>query len=83
MHFHHFPTKKHRESFYERWMAILGFLILGEIGIAYQVADMQSATAKLVQAGLPVGAVLIGASIIGIVVSFVIFRTPHDGQTEL
>lgn len=83
MKWHHFPTPRHRQAFYERWMAVLAFLILGEVGIAYQISDARIANSQLATAGPPVGAILVGASIIGILVSLVIFRTPHDGQTEL
>ncbi len=83
MRWHSLPTKQRRARFYERWVAILAFVILGEVGLAEQLAGAQASTTQLAGAGLPVGPILIGASIVGIVVSLVIFRTPHDGQTEL
>lgn len=83
MHFHHLPTSAHRQAFYERWVAVLGFLILGEVGLAQQLAGTRATADQLASAGLPVGTILIGASVVGILVSLVIFRTPHDGQAEL
>jgi hypothetical protein len=68
--------------FYQRWTAIGICLVVGEVALALWFDELVT-TSSLTQTGLPVSTILGTAAILGILASLVIFRTPHDGQTEL
>lgn len=78
------PTRNSRAQTrsYQRWTAVLICVIVAELGAAVWIEETTRGS-ELVTTGLPVGAILTGAAIFGILVSLVVFRAPHDGQTEL
>ena len=66
----------------QKWCTIGTFIILGGFDIYLWIDQLRNPSA-LAEAGLPVAAILGFATILGLVVSFIVFRTPHDGETEL
>ena len=66
----------------QRWLTITGFIVLGGYAV-YQFWLYKHQSGTVSQAGLAISLMLGLASILGIVMSFIIFRTPHDGTTEL
>ena len=82
IHLHRVHTPHERHHFYQRWTAVLAFVIIGQVAISFRIGELKQAE-ELVSAGIPVSGALAFASIVGIIMSLIIFRTPHDGQTEL
>lgn len=65
-----------------RFIIVASFVVLGGFAVWFRIQETQAAS-ELAQSGIPVSAALGTAAILGLIVSVIIFRTPHDGSTEL
>ncbi len=67
----------------ERWTIVVSFVSLFGIAAWFTYQQIRASGGQLLQSGPPVGIALGIAAVIGLIASLIIYRTPHDGSTEL